>query len=211
MAKTFFFLKTELPPDCGAGVLWRPSLVFFQADWSTKGYAFFTTRENADGYRLELEKNQSLPVTIELLENIPAYMAAAVDHVRSANKAYKSVVVYVDPPNLFCKGGTQPAYGSLEKFLHKNFQNELPWAHDVVSFTHERGCTIELLKDRMTSQYTALTVRGIFNDRPTMSAAIEEAYLTTQQVYCYKSDPADTADEALRLATEHIIRVAPEK
>lgn len=210
MAKQFYFLKTELPPDCGAQILWRPSLVFFQADWSTKGYAFFTTRENAEGYRLELEKNQSLPVTVEMLEDIPTYMACVVEHIRAANKAYKSVPVYIDPPNLFCKG-IATSFNSLEKFLYKNFQNEIPWAHDVVSFTHHRGCTIELLRDRFTGQYTSLTARGVFHDRPAISAAIEDAFMTTEQMYCQKSDPVATEEEALGIAVSHINRVAPEK
>lgn len=211
----FWLTKTELPPEYaqqGGKILWRPSFVFFLADYSTKGYAFFTTRDNADGYRLLLEaldEYHTYPVTVEQFDDIPGYAACVTEHIRSANKAYKDVPVYIDPPNLYCKG-VKTSYASLQKFLYKNFQEQMPYGHEVVGFTHQRGCTIQLLRDKASNKFTAVCMRGVFQDRATISAAIEDAIGTTDEVYYKCSEPSDDAEAALAIVAEHIQRVAPD-
>lgn len=213
MNKRFFFTRTELPPEAaqaGAKILWRPSFVFFQADLMVKGLALFTTHENADGYRLLLEQQQSYPITIELFEDIPAYAACVVEAVRSANKAYKKTPIYIDPTSLFCKGIPliRPNHDSLEKFLFRHFQASVPWAHDVVGFTQDKGYTIELLKDRATGRFIAICMKGEFSDRESISAAIEDVIDTNEEYHTMRTEPLESASDAIHKVAEHITRIA---
>src|SRR6185295_3426728 len=104
------------------------------------------------------EQNQSYPVSVQVFDDISNYAACVVEHQRGGEKAYKRTPVYIDPTDLFCKG-VPVTYASLEKFLLKNFQNQMPYSCDVIGLTPYMGYTIELLKDRSTGAFTAVCMK----------------------------------------------------
>jgi len=201
VSKDFLFLQVATPTG------WLPSMVFYECDHMPKGLALFTSWLAAQPAKANHEAGSKLPCEIKVLgADVAArdYYNALLAYLGDHKKALQ-FPVYVDVPDSYAKG-LYPKYPTLERFLLRHFQKDIPWDMAFVRCEKYYGCTVCLLKSA-DGKFMAVTMKGDHHDRAAISAAIEDAMGTTEQRYYTRTKMSLDEDVVLKEARGFIDRI----
>jgi hypothetical protein len=218
---SYFFVKVNLPEgECVPGRLpWMPTLIVFESDAALKGVAVFTSWANAHDFSSMMAQVLPPTFTTEIIQlgdagmPLTEFTEGLINATNSMRNALVSTPVYVDPPDLFCKG-ISVTYNSVQRFMRRAMRDQLDAMCEHLSFDEYNGFTIALHKRKADGYFGCTCFRGRFTDAERMNTAIEDAQGTTLEKYHISTEffpLRETAPMMARAAIDQIAGMEPKK
>lgn len=130
----YYFVKILIPEsapiaqDLAPADRWMPSLIFYESDYDIKGVAMFSTWLAADNFRGETSSVCTYETEVCRIggDGMPLsdYFDGVKRAMRSFQKALIETPIYVDPPDIYCKGATV-SFNSFQKWALRCMKDEI--------------------------------------------------------------------------------------